>query len=300
MDKLVAMRAFVEICDQGSLTAAAEVLDKSQPTMARLLSNLENELGTRLLRRTTRRLALTEPGRGYLAQCRRILADIEQAELALAAGDPEPHGELRITAPTAFGERHIGPVALRFMQRHPRVRIDLLLLNRVVNLLEEGVDLAVRIGALPDSSLIARPVGQMRRVVVASPALLQATGVPGHPRDLEQLPCVRLRGLSPAGSWRFEDGGETLAINPLGVFTSNHTNSAVQACSSAIGFGMFLAYQVAPLLETGQLQPVLEDFEPPAQPVNLIYSDARLMSPSLRALLEFMRQELARRLEQAV
>jgi DNA-binding transcriptional LysR family regulator len=298
MDKLAAMRAFVEICEQGSLTAAAEALGKSQPTMARLLSNLETELGTRLLRRTTRRLALTEPGRGYLDQCRRIMADIEQAELALAAGDPEPHGELRITAPTAFGDRHVGPIALRFMRKHPRVRIDLLLLNRVVNLLEEGVDLAVRIGALPDSSLIARPVGQMRRVVVASPLLLQERGAPSHPRELERQPCVLLRGLSAAGTWRFGDSGEALAVSPRAVFTSNHTNSAVDACASAIGFGMFLAYQVEPLLQAGQLQTVLEDFEPAPQPVNLVYSDARMMSPSLRALMEFMRQELALRLEQ--
>lgn len=296
MDKLVAMRAFVEICDRGSLTAAAERLGKSQPTMVRTLANLEQALGVRLLRRTTRRLSLTEEGRAYLAQCRRILGDVEAAERSLRGDATAPRGQLRITAPVTFGQRHLMPVVIDFLQHYPEVQIDLLLLDRVVNLLEEGVDLAVRIGPLPDSSLIATGVGSMRRVLTASPGLLESFGRPEHPRQLEGAPAVLFRGLGAGGRWQFHEAGKPVAVTVRRVLATNQAPAAVAATAAGLGFGVFLGYQVAPELEGGALRLLLDGFEPPAAPVSLLYSDARLMSPNLRLLIDFVRTRLEARL----
>lgn len=297
MDKLAAMRAFVEICDRGTLTAAGTALGKSQPTMVRTLAALEDTLGVRLLRRTTRRIALTEQGRGYLEHCRRILDDIESAEHALTAGGAEPRGTLRVTAPVTFGQRHVAPLVLDFLARHGKVCVDLLLLDRVVNLLEEGVDLAVRIGPLPDSSLVASPVGRMRRVLVASPGLLAERGTPDHPRDLAGTPGVVFRGMSAGNVWRFTDAGRSLSVEVRPVLVVNQAPAAVAACVRGLGFGVFQAYQVASELASGSLIVLLEAHEPTPAPVSLVFSDARLMSPSLRVLIDFVRDGLRRGLE---
>ena len=292
MDKLFAMRTFVEICDRGSLTAAGEGLGKSQPTIVRILANLEASLGVRLLRRTTRRLALTEEGRGYLDQCRRILDDIANAERALTAGDATPRGQLRITAPVTFGQRHVAPITVEFLKAYPDVQIELLLLDRVVDLLEEGIDLALRIGPLADSSMIAKGVGSMRRVLVASPELLATTGVPEHPEALHNQPAVLFRGLGSQEIWHFYQDNKTVPIKVRGIYGSNQATPAVDACVAGIGFGMFLAYQVAEEVRSGELEILLDDFEAQPAPVSLVYSDARLMSPSLRVLIEFARERL--------
>jgi DNA-binding transcriptional LysR family regulator len=292
MNKFFAMKTFVEICDRGSLTAAGESLGKSQPTIVRVLANLEESLGVRLLRRTTRRLALTAEGRGYLTQCRRILADIDNAERGLIAGDSEPRGQLRITAPVTFGQRHVAPITVAFRKQYPDVEIELLLLDRVVNLLEEGIDLAVRIGVLADSSMIATNVGSMRRVLVASPELLAQIGPPERPEDLSNQAVVLFRGLSNHETWQFRRDTKALPIEVRGVYGCNQATPAVDACVAGIGFGMFLAYQVHQQLRSGELRVLLEEFEVEPAPVSLVYSDARLMSPSLRVLIDFARDRL--------
>ena len=229
MDKLSAMRAFVEIADRGSLTAAADALGKAQPTMVRTLANLEAELGTRLLRRTTRRISLTEEGRGYLERCRQILADVDEAERALVSGDTEPRGELRITEPVTFGQWHVAPAIVAFLQRHTKVRVELFLLDRVVNMLEEGIDLAVRIGELADSSMIANQVGWMRRVVVARPDLLARVGEPATPEDLAGQSCVQFRGLGAGNVWHFNDSKTKSSIAIQSAFATNQSIPAVWA-----------------------------------------------------------------------
>lgn len=296
MDKLAAMRAFVEIADRGSLTAAAKAVDRSLPTMVRILSALEQELGVRLLRRTTRRMSLTPEGGAYLERCRRILADVEEAELAVGRGQREPRGELRVTAPVRFGEMHVAPAVVDFVRRFEQVRVELLLLDRVVNLVDEGIDVAVRIGRLADSSLIAVPVGQVRRVVCASPALLDADGVPPRPEALARRPCVRFRGIAPGSRWRFQDQGRELAVEVGGGFASNQVTAALEACAAGLGFGLFLSYQVEPAVREGRLQVVLTEFEPEPIPVNLVHADARLLSSRLRAFLDWMRERLRGRL----
>ncbi len=297
MDKLVAMRSFVAIVDHGSLTAAAAALDRSLPTMVRTLAALEEGLGTRLLRRTTRRMSLTAEGQGYVERCRHILGDIEEAEASVTRGQAEPRGRIRMTAPVLFGQMHVAPPLTEFLRRFDEVQVELVLLDRVVNLVEEGIDLAVRIAHLTDSSMVAVPVGHVRRVVCASPALLRAEGLPGHPRELSKRPCVRFRGINPGDSWSFQDAGREIAVRIRGSFTCNQAAAAAQACAEGLGFGMFLSYQVEPLVRAKRLQVVLADFELQSLPVSLAYPEARLVSTRLRVLLDWFKQTLGARPE---
>jgi DNA-binding transcriptional LysR family regulator len=292
VDKLVAMRAFVEIVDRGSLTAAGGVLDRSLPTMVRTLAALESSLGTVLLRRTTRRMSLTEEGRIYLERCRRILADVEQAEELVGSEAGEPRGPLRVSAPVLFGKMHVAPAVVEFVRRYPKVEIDLLLLDRVVDLVDEGIDAAVRIAALADSSMIAVPVGTVRRVVCASPKLLKAEGEPTRPEDLAKRSCVRFRGLTPANRWYFQYAGREVAVPVQGAFTTNQADTAVEACAAGIGFGLFLSYQVEPEIRARRLRVVLSDYEPPPVPVSVVYSEARMLSRRLRAFVDWMKPRL--------
>jgi len=292
MDRLAAMRAFVEIVDQGSLTAAAEVLERSQPTMVRTLAALETHLGTRLLQRTTRRMSLTADGRDYLVRCRRILADVDEAERAVGQTEGELRGDLLMTAPVEFGRLHVVPVVTDFLARYAQVRIELMLVDRVVELVEEGVDLAVRIGRLADSSMVAVRVGGVRRVVCASPALLQRTGVPAHPNALSGLPCIRLHNLAGAGGWSFRDGNREISVKVEGRLGCNQIAAASAACVDGVGFGQFLSYQVQHLIREGRLERVLADFEPAPLPVSLVYSGGRLIPSRLRALIDKMKQAL--------
>lgn len=297
MDKLAAMRAFVAIVDEGSLSAAAKALDRAPPTMVRTLALLEQHLGARLLSRTTRRMGLTEEGRVYLDRCRRILADVEEAEQAIVSADTEPRGEIRATAPILFGQRHVAPAVAAFLERHPRVRIDLLLLDRIVDLVDEGRHVGVRIGRLPDSSMVAVPVGEVRRVVVASPALLERERAPDHPRELASRPCVGHTGTAPTGRWAFRDGEDDLSVRVGAAFRCNLASAAVDACSQGLGFGSFLSYQVEPEVRAGRLRVVLEEFEPAPLPVQIVYPDARLMSPRLRVFVDALRDHLRSRPE---
>ena len=295
MDKLLAMRSFVAIVDRGSLTAAATELDRSLPTVVRTLAALEESLGTRLLRRTTRRMSLTAEGQGYLEHCRRILGDIEEAEASVTQAQIEPRGPLRMTAPVLFGQMHVAPAVSEFLQRFNEVQVELLLLDRVVNLVEEGIDLAIRIAHLADSTMVAVPVMHVRRVVCASPALLRSAGVPEHPRELSERPCVRFRGINPGDSWTFLDAGREISVNIRGSFSCNQATAAARACADGLGFGMFLSYQVEHLVRARSLEVVLTDFELPSIPVSLVYPEARLVSTRLRVLVDWLKQALGAR-----
>ncbi len=292
MDQLAAMRVYVEIVDRGSLTAAAAALDRSLPTVVRTLAGLEEHLGARLLRRTTRRMSLTDEGREYLQRCRRILADVDEARRVVSRDQGEPQGALRMTAPVLFGQLRVAPAVCAFLHAHRKVQVELLLLDRVVDLVDEGLDLAVRIGHLGDSSLVAVPVGSMRRVVCASPQLLRRHGEPRHPSRLAELPCVRFRGVTRGNRWRFVDRGQELEVRVDGPFSCNQAMAAAQACADGMGFALLLHYQAEALLRAGALALVLRDFEPPPLPVNLLYPGTRLMSARLRALLDWLKVRL--------
>ena len=278
MDKLQAMTAFVGIVERGSLTAAADAMDVSLPSMVRTLAALEKDVGVRLLNRTTRRLHLTDEGALYLDQCRAILAAVRDADASLAARRLEPAGRIAITAPVLFGRKYVAPVVTAFLARHPGVVADLLLLDRQVSLVEEGLDAGVRIGALDDSSLVAVPVGTLRRMVCASPAYLRAHGTPRAPDDLRNHACVRFSGLTPGSHWRFREGRRIVSIPVRARFATNQVDAAVTACEDGVGLGTFLSYQVAAQVAEGKLRCVLSRYELDPVPVNVIYPSARLLS----------------------
>jgi DNA-binding transcriptional LysR family regulator len=294
VNKLAAMQTFVAIVDGGSLTAAADALGKALPTVVRSLATLEEELGVRLLRRTTRRMSLTEEGRTYLERCRRILADVEEAEQALSSQQAEPRGELRVTAPVLFGQLKVAPAVTGFLRAYSRVKVELLLLDRVVNMVEEGIDVGIRIAPLADSSLIATRLGEVRRVVCASPSLLRRLGVPKHPRELAGAPCVHFQGLSAAPAWGFvdPDTGKPLSVPVEGPFSCNQAAASVEACAEGLGFGRFLSYQVESRVAEKRLRIVLAAFEPPPIPIHVVFAHARLMSPRIRAFVDWMKAHL--------
>lgn len=293
MDRLRAMQTFVRIADTGSLTAAARELGNSLPAVVRALAAYEAHLGVRLFHRTTRRVSLTEEGRQHLERSRQVLAALDDAESALRAEAAAPAGHLQITAPVLFGQMYVAPVVTRFVQQHPGMRCSLLLLDRIVNLLEEGLDLGIRIGRLEDSSLVAVPLGEIRRVVVATPAFLRRHGTPRHPRELQRANCVRV--LSARANWGdFQENGRTFQVPVSGNLEFNHVWPAVQACAEGAGFGMFFSYQVEPMLRDQRLRVVLEDFERPARPISIVYPHARLLPARTRAFIYFARQEITR------
>jgi DNA-binding transcriptional LysR family regulator len=292
MDKFKAMQTFLCIADAGSLTAAARAMGSSLPAVVRSLAAYESQLGVRLFHRTTRRITLTEEGREHLERCRHVLTAVEEAESALRAGATRPQGHLRITAPVLFGQMYVAPVVTRFVQAHPGLRCTALLLDRNVNLLEEGLDLAIRIGRLDDSSLVAQVLGQIRRVVVGSPAYLRRHGEPAHPRDLRGHNCIR-NSSSGRTTWGdFQERQRTFQVPVSGNLEFNHVWPAVQACAAGAGLGMFFSYQVAQLVEQDALRIVLEPFEPPAMPISIVYPHARLLPARTRAFIDCAKAEI--------
>lgn len=285
------MHAFVTIAEQGSLTAAADALGRSQPTLVRTLAALERHLGVLLLRRTTRRMSLTPEGRDYLERCRRILADVEEAERAAGQRLGEPRGTIRMTAPVEFGRQYLVPLITAFLRRYDKVRVDLQLVDRNVDLVEEEIDLAIRIGELADSSMIAIRVGQVRRVTVASSALLARTAVPKHPRDLRGLPCIRQQNIPRMEStWRYQESGRAFDVAVDGAFGVNQIAAAIAACREGAGFARFLSYQVRAPINAGELQLVLEDYEPAPLPVHLVFPEARSVTARQNALVDWLKE----------
>tara|TARA_R110002167_G_scaffold163319_4_gene360191 strand:- start:5775 stop:6671 length:897 start_codon:yes stop_codon:yes gene_type:complete len=296
MNKLGAMNTFVQIVDCGSLTAAAQAMNTSLPTVVRTLASLEDHLDIRLLNRTTRKIALTEEGQSYLQRCRQILHDIEDAELELSARQSKPSGKLSVTASVTFGSMQLASLINEFLRQNDRVNIDLMLLDRNVNLVEEGIDVAIRIGPLSDSSMVAKNVGHVRRVVCGTPKLLNEIGTIKHPDDLRRLPCIRFSGLTQAGLWQFYDKNKLLSVPITGPLQCNQLPSALGAVCQGMGLGLFLSYQVEDRLASGELQVVLADYEPSPLPVSVVYSHAKLMSTRVRVFIDWITIELRRAL----
>jgi DNA-binding transcriptional LysR family regulator len=286
MDRFLAMNTFVRIVEKGSLTAAATALDTSLPSVVRTLATLERDLGVRLLNRTTRRIHLTDDGAQYLERCRTILSAMQDAEAALTSRRTEPHGRLAVTASVGFGRRYIAPIVSEFLRRNPNVSADLLFVDRIVNMVEEGIDVAVRIGHLADSTLIAVPVGKVRRGVCASPEYLQRRGTPRTPADLRTHSCVRHTGFALRGDWHFRVGRRIVTIPINAVVTCNEIDSSLEACLSGVGLGMFLSYQTAPYRNQKKLRYVLEEFETEPVPVQVVYPQTRLVTSKVRAFVD--------------
>lgn len=300
MDRLDAMAAFVAAVDEGSLAGAARRLGRSPAGVTRAIAALEERLGTALLRRTTRALHLTAFGETYLATCQRVLADLAEAEEGAAREQERPRGLLTLTAPVLFGARHIRPVVDRFLDAHPAVQVRLLLLDRLVGLVEEGIDAAARLAHLPDSSLIATRLGDVRRVVCAAPAYLARHGMPQDPAALRAHACITTGAAALAEPWRFGPGpddargGRPVPIRPR--LAVNGTAAAIDSALDGHGLTQVLSYQVEEHLAAGRLALVLTAFEPPPIPVHLVHPDARTAPTRLRAFLAFATPLLRARL----
>ncbi len=296
MNRLESMRVLLAVADAGSLSAAGRKLGMPLATVSRKISDLESHLKARLLIRSTRGLNLTEAGRAYVAACRRILDEVHEAERTVAGQYHAPRGEVVVTAPIVFGRLHVLPVICEFLRVYPEVNVRLAFGDRIVNLLEDHVELALRIGALPDSGLTATSLGRIRRVVCASPAYLAEHGVPRHPRDLDQHQCVSFELFAAADTWRFQSAGRgiTVPIHPRLVV--NTAEAAVDAAIAGVGVSCVLSYQAEPAVRAGQLQLLLQPFEPAPLPVSFLYSGQGLLPLKLRALLDFAAPRLRARL----
>jgi DNA-binding transcriptional LysR family regulator len=286
MDRLDAMSAFVAVAELRGFAAAARRLGLSPPAVTRLVAALEERLSIRLLQRTTRSVTLTDAGARYLESARRILAAIDEAEGTARAEQREPMGRFVVAAPSAFGQREVAPLMCDFLVRYPAVTGELTLADRMVNLVDEGVDVAVRIGQLDDSSFRTRVVGKTRRIVVGSPDYLARRKRPRTPRDLASHAFIQFTSLSPTPEWRLvRDGAEErFAFTPS--FVTNSADAAVIHAERGGGLTMVLAYQAADAVRAGRLEPVLVKYEPPPSPIQLVYSASRLVSASVRAFID--------------
>lgn len=292
MDKLKAMQTFVQIADHGGLSAAARASGASLPAVVRSLAAYEACLGVRLFNRSTRRVVLTEEGRSHLQHCRQVLGVVAEGEQALKQGAADAAGQITVTAPVLFGQLHVAAAVARFVRRYPRMQCRVVLLDRVVDLLEEGFDLGIRIGHLEDSSLVVRPLGTIRRLVVASPSYLQEQGRPEHPRELQTAQCIRR--MDRKSSWGpFLENGRRFDIQVHGSLEFNHNAPAIEACVAGAGFGQFFSYQVSRQLREGSLVEVLQAFAEPPYPLQLVYPHARLLPLRARLLVDWMCQEFA-------
>jgi DNA-binding transcriptional LysR family regulator len=290
------MAVLLEVVDAGSLSAASRRLAMPLPTVSRRISDLEAALGTQLLIRSTRRLSLTQAGRDYAAACRQILSDISDAERAAAGEFRAPRGELLVSAPVVFGRLHVLPILVEFLKAYPEVSARLVLGDRIVNLLDEHIDLALRIGPLPDSGLIATHVGDIRRVVCASPDYLAVQGTPRYPRDLAGHPCVNFHALGAGNGWRFVIDDKPVVVPIVPRLTVSTAEAAIDAAITGLGPTCVLSYQVDAARRDGKLVTILERFEPPPLPVNLVYTARDRLPLKLRALLDFAAPRLRERL----
>ena len=293
MDRLDAMAVFLAVVDAGSLSAAGRRLAMPLATVSRKLAELEAHLGARLVNRSTRRLEITDAGRAYEQACRRILDDIDGAERAAAGEYDTTRGELAITAPIVFGRLHVLPVVNEFLRANPEVDVRLMLGDRIAHLLDEHVDVAARIGVLPDSRLNAMPLGTLRLVACASPAYLKAHGTPRTPADLEQHRCITFEAVFPS-PWRFADGTTFTPARPRVVV--NTAEAAVDAAIAGIGVTRVLSYQADAALRGKQVRRLLREFEPEPVPVHLVWDGQQRVPSKLRTFLDFAAPRLRARL----
>lgn len=300
MDRLEAMSILLTVVDTGSLSAAARCLGMPLPTVSRKVAELEAHLRTRLLHRTTRQLSLTEAGAAYVEACRRILDDVGEAERIATGEYAAPRGELAVTAPIVFGRLHIVPVVAEFLAHYPEIRIKLLLTDRVVHLMEEQVDVALRIGELPDSTLMASGVGTVRRVVCGSPGYLARRGVPAAPADLAAHDCISFDVLESRRAWVFGDGKSARSVPVASRLEVNTAEAAIAAATLGVGLVRVLSYQVADAVGNGLLDVVLRDDEPAPLPVSLVHKGQMPLPRKLRVFLDFAAPRLRARLADAL
>ena len=284
MDRFEALRTFVAVADHRSFVEAARTLRISPTVASRAIAELEKDLGVTLLRRTTRSVGLTPEGAAYLVRCRIALDELDDAARSLRGENAEPRGDLVVTAPVVFGRMHILPIVTKLLRDHPQLDVHLILVDRVIRLVEEGIDVAVRIADLSDSSLHAVRVAEVRRVLVASPAYLTEQGLPSHVSDLLNHDLIAFDNFALSGEWRFAQSGRpSIRCEPR--LLTNSVEAAIDAALDGLGIARALSYQVDAHVRAGRLRYVLPEFDPPAVPVNLLFQASRRGSPNVRALI---------------
>jgi DNA-binding transcriptional LysR family regulator len=291
MDRWQAMRVFVKVAETGGFAEAARKLHMSPPAVTRAIAFLEETIGAQLLLRTTRSVKLTDAGQRYLSDCQRLLADLADAEAAAAGSYTTPSGTLVVTAPVLFGQMHILPIVIDYLRLHASVSVQTLFLDRITNLVEEGMDVAVRVGHLPDSGLNAIRVGTIRRVVCGSPAYLAERGEPLTPSELAGHDVVAVVGAWPSLEWRFgRENKMTVTVHPQ--LLCNLNEAAIEAASRGCGLIRVLSYQVAGAIAEGRLKAVLTEFEEGPLPVHLVHAGGRSPSAKIRSFLDFAAERL--------
>ena len=292
MDRLQTMSVFVAIAEEGGFASAARRLSLSPPSVTRALSELERRLGARLLHRTTRSVSLTEAGQRYLADCRRILSEVAAADRQAAGLHAAPSGLVSVTASVVFGRMVVTPVLLDLLDRYPEISVSTLFVDRLVHLVDEGIDVAVRIAELPDSSMMAARVGSVRRVVCAAPDYLEKHGRPSRPPELSGHRIIGFTAMPPGGDWNFGKKGAVTTFRPQARLQLNIAEAAIDAAVAGHGIIHVLSYMIAPQLEAGTLELLLEDHEPPEVPVHVVHKEAGQTSARVRAVVDYLIERL--------
>ena len=293
MDKLTSMKVFARVAKHGSFAAAAKELGISRAMATKHVMHLENTLGVRLLNRTTRKINLTEAGTAYLERCLQILEDIEETELAVTQLHTEPQGLLRISTPPFFGTFHLAPTIAAYLRQYPKVRVDLIVRGGLVDVVAEGLDLAIRLGEQPDSSLIARRLASSPRVVCGSPEYFERHGKPRHPHDLRQHNCLINWGFEPHDHWKFSDiDGNTITVKVSGNLQTNTADPLRLAAIHGLGLVVLPTYIVGQDLSKKRLEAVLQDYDLPPMDIYAVYPHRRHLSAKVRTFLDFLAERL--------
>jgi DNA-binding transcriptional LysR family regulator len=291
MDRIQALQVFVAVAEAESFAAGARAVNLSAPSATRGVNALEERLGTRLFTRTTRRVRLTDIGKAYLEDARQILAHLQAADDQASGAAIKPSGRLRLTSPHEFGRIYVMPILRAYLDAYPDVSAEIVMVDRVVNLVEEGFDLAVRIGALPSSGLSAVRVGQVRRMVCGAPEYFEKHGVPRSPDDLHRHQIISIASSSGALDWQFAGAGNRI-LRPQSRLTVSSVAAGIEAAQSGWGLTRVLSYQIGRHLERGTLQTVLEEFEPDPLPIHLVHVDGRMAAAKVRSFIELAQDRL--------
>ena len=292
MDKLHLMTVFAAVAEEESFTGAARRLGMSPPAVTRAIATLENRLNAKLLNRTTRFVRATDAGLRYLEHARRIITEVDEADEIVSGLNAEPNGHLAVTAPVLFGRMFVLPCILQYQRRYPEVTVNAVFLDRVVNLFEEGIDVGLRIGELPDSSLKAIGVGQVRQVVCASPEYLKTHGVPNKPADITKHIIVAASAVSPSLDWRFYSGKKMIRVKVKPQLTVTNNEAAIVAAIDGFGMTRLLSYQISPYVASGQLKIVLNMYEPPSLPIHVLHREGRQVSAKVRTIVDLLVERL--------
>ena len=292
MDKFTGMTVFTRVAKSGSFTAAADELEMSRAMVTKHIMHLESSLGVRLLNRTTRRLSLTEVGRAYLERCLAILSEIEETESAVTQLHSEPKGTLRVSAPPYFGSKHLVPAIVEYSRLFPDVSFDVVLHSGIIDLIEESIDLAIRLDNLFDSSLVSRNLAVSKLILVAAPSYIQNAGTPNVPEDLENFNCLINTSLPPRDVWKFLDGKVRKVIRVNGSLRSNIAGAVRTAAIKGMGLAVLPSYMVGAELQSGELQQVMKAYPLAAMNIQAVYPHRKFLSAKVRTFLDFLSARL--------